>query len=204
MPRVSRERAAQNHQAIERAGARLIREQGLAASVADIMSAAGLTHGGFYGHFRAKDELLAAACAAAFADSVARWRARSAGAANPAAALEAVIGGYLDPALRGAGCPLAELAIDVARAGPERPVRRAFREGLEQLLAILTELQPGGAGRGARERALLQLAALVGARVLARATQGHGLAEELLAAGRRQLPARRTRRSRGRSARSGA
>jgi len=52
MPRVSRQQAEKNRAAIEEASARLIREQGIkGVSVADLMAAAGLTHGGFYGHF---------------------------------------------------------------------------------------------------------------------------------------------------------
>jgi TetR/AcrR family transcriptional regulator, transcriptional repressor for nem operon len=190
MPRVSKAEAQQNHTAIERASARLMRVQGLRLSVADIMGAAGLTHGGFYGHFPSKDELLAVGCANAFADSVVRWRARSSAARGRPEALAALIQGYLgDDGAVVSGCPLAALASDVAREAVAKPVRRAFQEGLEQLLAILTDLQPRAAGPEARARALLQLSTMVGAVVLARATRGQVLSEELRVTARRGLPA---------------
>ena len=189
MPRVSRLEAEKNRGAIERASARLFRERGLRASLKQVMGAAGLTHGGFYGHFRSKDELVAAACAAAFAGSVGRWRRRAAGAANRRAARAALVEGYLAPRNRrsvGTGCPLCSLATDVAREAEDMPVRRAFREGLEGLLGILAQVQPRGTRRR-RERALAQLSALVGAMLLARATSGSVLSQEILRAARRSL-----------------
>lgn len=191
MPRASKAAAAQHHGAIERASSRLLRGQGLQVSVADVMGAAGLTHGGFYGHFRSKDELLAAGCARAFAESVERWRERTAAAPDRAAALAALIGGYL--AADGpidTGCPVASLATDVAREAPAKPVRDAFRAGLEGLLGILTGLQPRATRREARERALVQMCTMVGALVLARATRGRALSDELLTVARRRLLAR--------------
>ena len=75
MPRVSREQTDKNRLLIEAASARLFKEHGFdGVSVADIMASAGLTHGGFYGHFESKDELAALACAKAFEESAARWR----------------------------------------------------------------------------------------------------------------------------------
>src|SRR5271157_4449503 len=60
--RVSREKAAENRERIVEAAARLFREQGFdGVGVDAIMSAAGLTHGGFYGHFGSKDDLAAEA-----------------------------------------------------------------------------------------------------------------------------------------------
>jgi TetR/AcrR family transcriptional regulator, transcriptional repressor for nem operon len=188
MPRVSRAKARQNHGAIRRASSRLMRTQGLRVSVADIMGAAGLTHGGFYGHFSSKDALLAAGCASAFAESAARWRARAADAADRSAALAALVQGYLaDGGPVASGCPIASLAADVSREAVGKPVRRAFRAGLQELLGILTALQPEGEGRPGREQAWLQLCTMVGALVLARATQGHALSQELLHTVRRRL-----------------
>ena len=52
MPRVSRQQTDANRATIAEAAARLIRERGIdGLSVADLMASAGLTHGGFYGHF---------------------------------------------------------------------------------------------------------------------------------------------------------
>jgi len=180
MPRVSRAKTQHNHAAIRRAAATLLRRQGLRVSVADVMAAAGLTPGGFYGHFGSKDELLASGCSAAFEESAQRWENRVAAAQDAPAALAALIDAYLareGPVL--SGCPIASLAADVAREPSDLPVRRAFAAGLERLLGILAA-QQSVAGGAAREAALLQLSAMVGAVILARATRGSGLSAELL------------------------
>jgi AcrR family transcriptional regulator len=62
MPRVSNEEKQRNHNKIVDAAARLFRENGIEmTSVADVMKAAGLTHGGFYRHFGSKEDLISAA-----------------------------------------------------------------------------------------------------------------------------------------------
>ena len=62
MARASREQADKHRQAIEQASSKLFRERGLnGVSVAELMAGAGLTHGGFYGHFSSKDALAALA-----------------------------------------------------------------------------------------------------------------------------------------------
>ena len=62
--KVSREQAAQNLERILHTAAQLFRERGFEGiGVADLMKEAGLTHGGFYGHFSSKDDLIAQACA---------------------------------------------------------------------------------------------------------------------------------------------
>ncbi|WP_247896718.1 TetR/AcrR family transcriptional regulator [Azospirillum argentinense] len=71
--KVSKEKAAENRAAIVKAAGRLFRERGFdKVGVAEITKAAGLTHGGFYGHFASKDALAAEACEAAFAESLGR------------------------------------------------------------------------------------------------------------------------------------
>ena len=58
--RVSRQKAAENRERIIDAAGVLFREKGFdGIGVADIMKAAQLTHGGFYGHFASKDDLVA-------------------------------------------------------------------------------------------------------------------------------------------------
>jgi TetR/AcrR family transcriptional repressor of nem operon len=177
------------------AAARLLRERGIrGASVADLMAAAGLTHGGFYGHFASKDALVAAACADAYSGSVERWKARIAGCADRDAARTALIDGYLSPVSRaspGTSCPTAALAADVAREPPEAPVRDAFREGLEQLAELLASVEATGHADHDRRQALGDLSTMMGALLLARATAGHAISDELLAAGRERLVGRR-------------
>ena len=190
MPRASKAQTAKNHAAIEQVSSRLFREQGLRVSVKDVMSAAGLTHGGFYGHFGSKDELAAQACTAAFSESVERWRKRIGGAKDRRSARTALIEAYLTAERRaavGAGCPIAGLATDVAREPEGKPVKKAFRAGLEELIDMLAKVQSTRAAGTAHEEAVVQMATLVGALVLARATEGSELSEEFLSTTRRRL-----------------
>ncbi|RLU05724.1 TetR family transcriptional regulator, partial [Pseudomonas prosekii] len=77
MPRVSRKQADLNREIIVEAATRLFRERGLhGISVVDVMAAAGLTHGGFYGHFESKEALAREAGGRAFEQSAERWKTR--------------------------------------------------------------------------------------------------------------------------------
>src|SRR5215813_374037 len=77
--KVSRERFAENRARIVDAASRLFREKGFDGVGLDaVMEAAGLTHGAFYGHFASKEDLIAQACAAAFAHADESWRAAAA------------------------------------------------------------------------------------------------------------------------------
>jgi TetR/AcrR family transcriptional repressor of nem operon len=171
-----------------------MREQGInGVSVAELMGAAGLTHGGFYGHFASKEIWAGAACAHAFDESVARWKARVASQPDAEAALRALIEAFLSARTRddaGRSCPTVALACDVAREPMDSPVRAAFRSGTEQLLDVLTGLQAGADPTADRRAALTQFSTLVGAVVLARATAGGEISDEILRAVREQLVGR--------------
>ena len=193
MPRVSREQTDRNRLAIENASARLFREQGIkGVSVSDLMAAAGLTHGGFYGHFESKNGLAAVACSTAFGQSAERWQTRISGKPHREAALKALFDGYLSPQSRnavGSGCPMAALATDVAREPMEAPIHDAYIAGLKGLLEILLPLQDTGDAAIDRSQALAQLSMLVGAIVLSRASRGDALSDEFLAAASQHLAA---------------
>ena len=191
MPKVSRARAEANHQAIEAAASRLFRERGLqAVTVADVMAEAGLTHGGFYAHFPSKDALAASACEAAFAFAAEKWRRRIDAAAAPREAREAIAEGYLraancDPAQ--ASCPTATLVADVGRAADDHPIHEAYCDGVRGQIEMLAALgESGDAGRD-RAAACVQLATMMGALLLARATHGDPLSKEIAAAVREHL-----------------
>src|SRR3954467_11321554 len=87
--KVTREEAARNRERIVEAAARRFRERGFEGiGVADLMKEAGLTHGGFYGHFESKEQLMAEALASAMARSRQRWAKRAAGSpGDPVGAL---------------------------------------------------------------------------------------------------------------------
>ena len=180
--RVSREQAAENRQRIVEMAARLFRERGLdGIGVADLMKSAGLTHGGFYGHFQSKEDLMAQACARALEDSLAKWRERV--EAEPEDPLAAVAALYLSAshcAQPGDGCALAALGSEAARQGA--PVRHALTAGMRPLIDLLARIVPGRAQAARRQKALATFASMVGAVTLARDVDDPALAEEILQA----------------------
>ena len=98
--RVSRKQVEENKQTILTAAGRLFRERGFdAVTVTDIMKSAGLTHGGFYGYFKSKDDLIA--------QTLAELKIENDAAKND---VVAQIERYLSPEHRdnfASGCPLA-------------------------------------------------------------------------------------------------
>src|ERR1700744_5919515 len=192
--RVSREKAAEHRDRIIDAAGALFRAKGFGGiGVADIMKAADLTHGGFYGHFASKEDLVAQASRRSMARVAANWaKPVEAAPDNPYAAL---LAHYLSPKHRddaGKGCAFAALGNDAARSG--KIVRKAFAEGLAPLIDILAQSIPGksvsGKSKAARRRkAVAAMATLVGALTLARAVEGTPLSDEMLEAAHRELAA---------------
>jgi TetR/AcrR family transcriptional repressor of nem operon len=178
--KVTRQQVAKNRQRILEVAGKLFREKGFdGVSVADIMKSAGLTHGGFYGHFASKDELAAHACAGAVAEIVEGWTALAGDKSHDQ--LGAYITSYLSPSHRddlGGGCVLAALGADAVRQ--PGAVRRAFTDGIRSTVAMLSMIAPGASNAAHREKALATLAGLVGALTLARATDDRSLSDEIL------------------------
>jgi TetR/AcrR family transcriptional regulator, transcriptional repressor for nem operon len=191
MARASKQQQQQHRVAITDAAARLMRERGIrGVTVSDLMAAAGLTHGGFYGHFESKETLAGEACARAFAESVQRWKQRVAAAPDPGSALLALTEGYMSTRSRdtpGVSCPTAALACDVAREPAGSPLRAAFVAGTRQLVDVLASLQNEDGEMTDRGEAMALFATMVGAVLLARATAGDALSDELLSAAREKL-----------------
>ena len=190
MPRVSREQAEKNRETIEQVSSQLIRECGLSVSVADMMAAAGLTPGGFYGHFGSKDELTSIACMRAFSEASDRWEKRIATGPTANRARESLIDGYLSSRnrLQAVSCPLASLAVDVSREEPIKPVRDEFAKGVAKLVALLESVQKAELDDTQRHAAALaDISTMVGALILARATRGKPISNELIEAARDAL-----------------
>jgi TetR/AcrR family transcriptional repressor of nem operon len=168
--RTSREDKQKTAQRIVDGAARLMRERGIeATSVADVMNEAGLTHGGFYRHFDGKDALMLAALEAAFAERHAALEQRFR-ESSPADALAGYRDDYLSQGHTEAaaiGCPLPALAGDVARAS--EPLRAAYGANVQRAVRTLAQGIPGS-GAEAQARAAREIAMLVGALVLARAS----------------------------------
>jgi len=113
------EHRAEIHRKIVRDAARRVRAEGLTgAAVSAIMRDAGLTHGGFYKHFKSKDELVVESLREAFRE-IADRLAQVGEQAQPGTAWKAIVKAYLSPEHcdhAELGCPLAALAPELARA----------------------------------------------------------------------------------------
>ena len=152
------------------------------------MKAAGLTHGGFYGHFASKDALAAEACGKAFGDTIERLET---GRDQAGRDLGRYVENYLSEAhrtRRDIGCPIAALATEVPRQ--DAGIQASYAEGIDRFIDTLAARFPAlAASEGDRGRAILVISALVGGLALARATEAsdRGLSDEILAAVRDEI-----------------
>jgi TetR/AcrR family transcriptional repressor of nem operon len=179
--RRSREAKAESRDRIVAEARQAVLDRGIeAAGVAEIMQAAGLTHGGFYKHFATKEELVREAVAAAFGVQVARFddRAAKAGAGAAAAAYRADYLSDEHVARPGMGCPVAALGAEAARQGAA--MQAVFGDGAGALVDRLASAY--GDAPDARKAAIRDMAQLVGAVVVARALGPGLLRDEVLAA----------------------
>jgi TetR/AcrR family transcriptional regulator, transcriptional repressor for nem operon len=112
------EHKAEIHQKIVKDASRRVRAEGLSgAAVAEVMRDTGLTHGGFYKHFKSKDDLLLESLHEAFREmeDILVGAAEQAHSDDP---WKAIVKTYLSPEYcdhAEIGCPLTSLAPDLAR-----------------------------------------------------------------------------------------
>ena len=175
--RMSQDEKERSHDRIVASASRLLRERGLdGTSVADVMGDAGMTHGGFYKHFDSKDALVERAlddAFSAFADAL--------GTGDPAHDVEAYRMRYLSRghmAHPGLGCPAAALGPEVARGSGA--LKAAFGAGVRRVVGAIAGSRKGSAA-ARRTAALREFSMLVGAMVIARASDPE-LAGDVLAA----------------------
>lgn len=175
--RVSRAQAARNRDRIVDAAARLFRDKGFdGVGVDAIMKEAGLTHGGFYGHFASKEAL----SAEAMTHALARSHERQSGASD----LDSLVSDYLSErhrASRADGCAVAALGGDLGRQAPvvRRTLNAAVRRQVDRLVGLLKRGTPATR----RRRAIATYAGMVGTLMLARAVDDPALGREILLAG---------------------
>jgi len=173
--KVSKEQVRENRLRIVETASELFRERGYdGVGVAELMSAAGLTHGGFYKHFGSKADLLAEAMSCGFTQSAEKTEGVS---------REAFIEYYLSRQHRddmGKGCVMSALGTDAARQSES--IRETFAAGIERQIAILKSQNV------TRAELINTIAQLVGALMLSRACpDGSGLADEILEVCRARL-----------------
>jgi TetR/AcrR family transcriptional repressor of nem operon len=145
--------------------------------VADLMAKAGLTHGGFYSHFKSKDELVRAALEEAASKSRLRKIAAEGGT------LEEIVRTYLRPETRDVperGCAIAALVSEISRQ--PMATRKELTGSVERLLATIETRLPQGA-RNRRKSAIGIFSVMMGALQLARTVSDKQLSDQILEAG---------------------
>lgn len=159
----------------------LFRERGYdGVGIADLMSAAGLTHGGFYKHFASKSDLIAESAACGLAQTA----EQSAGVE-----ITELVKNYLSREHRdnrSNGCTIAALGGDAVRQS--EVVRASFAAGIEKMLAVLDKnsAEPNSIeADDTRVQNLAILACAVGALIMSRACPDDSpLADEILSISR--------------------
>lgn len=180
----SQSEKAESRDRILDAAARQIRLGGLdSLSIAELMKAADLTHGGFYGHFPSRAALIAAAL-----DEALERGAAASVAAKPikaGGAVKAIVNQYLSPQHRddlGEGCAIGALSGDVGRAEDDE-LRAQMALRLEDSFATMAKAM--GDGPDAEAAAVTAWCAMVGAINLSRVFRGADRSDQILQQARR-------------------
>jgi TetR/AcrR family transcriptional regulator, transcriptional repressor for nem operon len=181
-------RKDETRERILRAAARAIRKHGYeGVGVADVMKEAGLTHGGFYAHFKSRDALLAAAADQAGAESI-EYLTRAVAGAKPGQELMALVDTYLSDGHIAApeqGCAIAAAGTEVPRQ--EAEVRRVASRRIKDIIGLIERQSPEWGKRAAHDKAMAIAATLVGTVVLARAVDDDQLSSRILKAAREMI-----------------
>ncbi|MCH4024473.1 MAG: TetR/AcrR family transcriptional regulator [Acetobacter sp.] len=169
--KVSREQMAKNRLKILTSASHLFREKGFeAVTVNEVMKASGLTHGGFYGHFESKDDLVAQTLAFTLGLNK-DWKLD----------LDAYIDSYLSTTHRDnpdKGCPTAGLAAETRHQRPA--ARAAMTQGLHTQIDTLCKAFRGKSDSDKRRAAIGCWSAMVGALILSRAIDDQAFSAEIL------------------------
>ncbi|ANW03789.1 TetR/AcrR family transcriptional regulator [Bradyrhizobium icense] len=170
-----------SHERILKAAAKRFRRQGIAATgMTGIMAEAGLTNGGFYSHFRSKDDLVREGLERALDEQLRRLE----GDAAPGQ-LRELTRLYLSTEHRDrpdAGCASAALLPEIGRQ--PRAIRKAYAARIRELFEQLARrLPPNSSSRTSHDTAMGIFAVLVGALQLARAVEDPLMSDAILAAG---------------------
>lgn len=180
--RYSEDHKAKTHQRIIEEAALRFRRDGVSATgLQPLMKALGLTHGGFYAHFKSKDELVETALQHAVQTLENSTAEALQDAESP---LPLFIRRYLSDQHRanpGAGCPLPTMSAELGQRGEPNATTDAM---VLNRLALIENSLPGD---DAKEQSVLMLSAMVGALLLSRSVKSTELSDRLLHTTRAQL-----------------
>jgi TetR/AcrR family transcriptional regulator, transcriptional repressor for nem operon len=179
--RKSRKETAETRELILNTAAREYRQNGIAETgLAEVMNAAGLTHGGFYRHFESKEDLVSQSLQRTFDQLFEGMDASGVGkTANDA--LAAIVNHYLSPGQRDhfeRACPLAALGSELRRA--DDSTRDVVSSGVGQFVSILRKRIDRLPPRQAKAKATAMVSALVGGMVLARLVNDRTVSNSIL------------------------
>jgi len=184
---------AQTRRRIIEAAASEFRGKGIdATGLAELMSAAGLTHGGFYKHFDSKDQVVEESVAHA-AHSLAN-SLQSKLSSSSARALQAAIDDYLSAEHRDNardGCPFVALGSEITRGN--KPLREAATVGFLRLVDAIAAQLKNMPPAAARKKALVMLSTMIGALTMARVVTDPDLSDSILRQARKDLSRRGAR-----------
>lgn len=179
------------HQKLLHEASLAIRENGPdKVAVAGLMAKVGLTHGGFYAHFKSKEHLVADTIAYMFDDQIEEFNKRMQGLS-----LKQCLAQYIDRylsmqhrELRDMGCPMAALNSELSRM-PDS-ARQAFELGMkksvEAIAAILQRLDK----HDPEALAVSVLSEMIGALSVSRAVMDAKFSEQILNAAKVNIKTR--------------
>ena len=186
--RYTSEQKTETHKQIVDAAAREFRSKGLQGiGIADLMSQVGLTHGGFYAHFKNRDALVMEAATCAAAENFGRL-IEAAESAAKGKEVEAMLNYYLSHKHRdnfGSGCILPALAADIARQSEF--VKGAFTDSLKQNMSRIANYMPARDAKDKLKQAMMIISGMAGAVLIARAIEDPKLSDLMLDSVRNQL-----------------
>jgi len=185
--KVSRAQMAENRAKILESACQMFQQKGFdGVTLAEVMKAAGLTHGAFYGHFRSKEDLIA---------QILRHRCET--MRETSASLEGFLDSYLSPGVcadptRGCHIPVLAPALGPVMVHHSPEARAALTESIRVQIDRLAAAFPEAPPEAQRRAAIRTWAAMVGALLLARASDDPDLAAEILGEVRRGIVAGNT------------
>ncbi len=178
----SKEHKNETRRKIMDAAAKTFRAHGTAgAGLTDVMREAGLTHGGFYAHFKSKDELIAAALKAANAARIARFK-EVVGQSPEKSAINLAVDAYVNSRHREHpenGCSVATLGSELARENSA--ARHQMSKNVTGWIETLVQFAPGSNARDKMRVATGTYAAMIGGLIMARAVEDPHLSDRILA-----------------------
>lgn len=173
--RYAEDHKAQTHQRILQEASARFRRDGIGATgLQPLMKALGLTHGGFYAHFKSKDELVEKALLRA----AEQLKERTDKTFAQEDSLNAFVDLYLSPAHRDApetGCPLPTMCAELGQRGEPSTITD------EMLKLRIAALEKAMADKpDADARSLVMMSTVIGALTMARSVQDKAFSEQIL------------------------